>query len=69
MASQMNFDAEVGQLWSLNEIWAVVMGRHEPQTYLLIRQVGDTDVWDTLCIESGVAEVVTLSSLLYEHVV
>ncbi len=62
-------NAEVGQLWELNEHWSRVMDKNEAQTYLLLRQIGDTNVWDALCIETSQPEVLTLSSLLYELVV
>lgn len=64
-------DAEVGQLWELSEQWTRLLGGTgtSAETYILVRRVGDTNVWDALCVETGTIVSVTLSSLLYDRVV
>ena len=64
-----NVEAEVGQLWELTKEWVGLLGGSPSETYLLVRRVADTDVWDALCIETSTLCSVTLSSLLYERVV
>lgn len=61
-------DAEPGQLWELSSWWANVFAT-DGRTFLLLRKIGDTAVWQTLCIETSAAETITLSSLLYDRVV
>ena len=60
-------NAEIGQLWELDQYWHDLMG-DDGRLFLLVRRVGDTDVWDALCIDSGRLITVTLSNLLYERV-
>ena len=64
-----NVEAEVGQLWELTKEWVGLLGGAPTETYILLRRIGDTDVWDALCIETSTLVSVTLSSLLYERVV
>lgn len=65
---EFSIEAAVGQLWELTKEWTRLIGDDHCESYILVRRIGETDVWDALHIETNKLVSVTLSSLLYDRV-
>ena len=62
-------NAEPGQIWELSSAWTSLFSGDSSETYLLLRRLGQTHVWEALVIETGALASVTLNNILYERVV
>lgn len=56
-----------GELWELIPFFQRKWNAKEV-TYLTISQIGDTNVWECLCLESSGLAMLVLSSPIYQRV-
>lgn len=61
-------DHAVGQLWELLPFYQRKW-RAQECTLIVIKQIGSTDVWNCLCVETSRVLAVPLSSTIYQRVI
>jgi len=56
-----------GELWELIPHYSALW-KSEEQTYILIKQIKNTNVWISLCIETSSMFTITVTSSIYQRV-